>query len=256
MVDTECWQKMVEILTVAQQARRPGSQPRDEFGDIHVILFGAGCSVWVEACTPRMFSRMAVCAPPSHVTLSSYRRAHRRTVAFTRILLATVCVVKCSVQLKRSHQAPFIRLPGVHNYLDFLAGALHVLTALHMFASFCCPPFAEQHPQVLRQNRRVTKDAGEGRQKELENFHGVLMDISEGKATPRVRAFIARLLVWRNRGLVRLFAFGGGGLGVQLSGRSLREGSGFVRWLSGEGGHRKQHRCVHEASVQVSRLEA
>ena len=36
------------------------------------------------------------------------------------------------------------------------------------------------------------------------------MDISEGKATPRVRAFIARLLVWRNRGLVRLFAFGAG----------------------------------------------
>ena len=40
MVHTECWQKMVEILTVAQQARRAGSQPKDEFGDIHVILFG------------------------------------------------------------------------------------------------------------------------------------------------------------------------------------------------------------------------
>ena len=40
MVDTECWQKMVEILTVAQQVRRAGSQPKDEFGDVHVILFG------------------------------------------------------------------------------------------------------------------------------------------------------------------------------------------------------------------------
>ena len=41
--------------------------------------------------------------------------------------------------------------------------------------------------QVLRENRRVVK-GGEGtadRQAELENFHRVLMDISEGKATRR-----------------------------------------------------------------------
>ena len=154
-------------------------------------------------------SRMAVCAP-SHVTLSSYRRAHRRTVAFTRILLAIACVVTCSVQLKRNHQAPFIRLPSVHNYFHFLARVLCVSDALHMFAGFLLPPFAEQHPQVLRQNRRVTKDAGEGRQKELENFHGVLMDISEGKASPRVRAFIAHLLVCVVVPLCACVTFGAG----------------------------------------------
>jgi hypothetical protein len=42
MIDTDCWHRIVELLSMAQQTRRPGSNPRDEFGDIHVILFGAG----------------------------------------------------------------------------------------------------------------------------------------------------------------------------------------------------------------------
>ena len=58
-------------------------------------------------------------------------------------------------------KAPFIRLPNVHNTFDF---------------------------RVLRENRRVVKDddASEERKAELENFHQVLMNISEGKATQRV----------------------------------------------------------------------
>ena len=66
--------------------------------------------------------------------------------------------------------APFIRLPTVHAYFDFL---------------------------VLRENRRVVKDAdgNEGRQEELENFHTILMNISEGKATQRVRDFIVNAYV-------------------------------------------------------------
>ena len=90
----------------------------------------------------------------------------------------------------------------------FGTGALCFNRAANLFW-LLLPPSAEKHPQVLRQNRRVTK-AGEGREKELENFHGVLMDISEGKASPRVRTFIASLLVWRSRVIVRLCAFGGG----------------------------------------------
>ncbi len=67
-------------------------------------------------------------------------------------------------------KAPFIRLPAVHNYFDF---------------------------RVLRENRRVVKDADgtTDRQEELENFHRVLMNISEGKATQRVRDFIVNAYV-------------------------------------------------------------
>ena len=41
--------------------------------------------------------------------------------------------------------------------------------------------------RVLRENRRVVKDEGgnAARQAELENFHRVLMNVSEGKATQR-----------------------------------------------------------------------
>ena len=42
MIDTDCWHRIVELLSMAQQTRRPGSHPKDEFGDVHVILFGPG----------------------------------------------------------------------------------------------------------------------------------------------------------------------------------------------------------------------
>ena len=50
--------------------------------------------------------------------------------------------------------------------------------------------------RVLRQNRRVVKDENgtAARQADLDNFHRVLMNISEGKATQRVRDFIAPVL--------------------------------------------------------------
>ena len=49
--------------------------------------------------------------------------------------------------------------------------------------------------RVLRENRRVVKDENgtAARQADLENFHRVLMNISEGKATQRVRDFIVLL---------------------------------------------------------------
>jgi hypothetical protein len=40
MIDTVCWQRIVEVLSLAQQARRPTGEPFDEFGDIHLVLFG------------------------------------------------------------------------------------------------------------------------------------------------------------------------------------------------------------------------
>ena len=50
--------------------------------------------------------------------------------------------------------------------------------------------------RVLRQNRRVVKDENgtAARQADLDNFHRVLMNISEGKATQRVRDFSAPVL--------------------------------------------------------------
>ena len=51
--------------------------------------------------------------------------------------------------------------------------------------------------RVLRENRRVVKDA-EGttdRQAELQDFHCVLMNIGEGKASQRVRDFIVNAYV-------------------------------------------------------------
>ena len=51
--------------------------------------------------------------------------------------------------------------------------------------------------KVLRENRRVVKDSDGSaeRQEELENFHRVLMNISEGKSTSRVRDFIVEAYV-------------------------------------------------------------
>ena len=40
MLDTVCWQKIGEILGIAQRVRRPNAQPKDEFGELHLLLFG------------------------------------------------------------------------------------------------------------------------------------------------------------------------------------------------------------------------
>ncbi len=65
---------------------------------------------------------------------------------------------------------PFVCLRGVYEYFDF---------------------------KVLRENRRVVKDSDGSarRQEELEDFHRVLLNISEGKATRRVRDFIVEAYV-------------------------------------------------------------
>ena len=47
--------------------------------------------------------------------------------------------------------------------------------------------------RVLRENRRVVTD--ENRREEIEEFHKVLMNVSEGKATQRVRDFIVQAYV-------------------------------------------------------------
>jgi len=48
--------------------------------------------------------------------------------------------------------------------------------------------------RTLKENRRVIKseDGSEDRKAALENFHHVLTNISEGKATKRVRDFIVQ----------------------------------------------------------------
>ena len=67
-------------------------------------------------------------------------------------------------------EPPFVRLPSVFEYFDF---------------------------RTLKENRRVIKseDGSEDRKAALENFHLVLMNISEGKATKRVRDFIVQAYV-------------------------------------------------------------
>ncbi len=40
MVDIDCWQKILEVLAIAQQTRRPTGQPQDNIGDLHLVLFG------------------------------------------------------------------------------------------------------------------------------------------------------------------------------------------------------------------------
>jgi hypothetical protein len=66
-------------------------------------------------------------------------------------------------------KAPFIRLPSVRNEFEF---------------------------SVLRQNRRVVKgDDSDARKAEIENFHKVLMDVSLGIASDRVRQFIIQAYV-------------------------------------------------------------
>ena len=67
-------------------------------------------------------------------------------------------------------QAPFIRLGMVHNHFDF---------------------------RVLRQNRRVVKsdENSSTRKAEIENFHGVLMDISMGVPSERVKDFLVQSYV-------------------------------------------------------------
>ena len=63
--------------------------------------------------------------------------------------------------------APFIRLNSVRNEFEY---------------------------RVLRENRRVVK-GGEDRKDEIENFHRVLMDVSMGSATDRVKQFVIRAYV-------------------------------------------------------------
>ena len=57
---------------------------------------------------------------------------------------------------------PFVVLPSVHKTFDF---------------------------RVMRQNRRLKHGDTEERRAELENFHGVLEDISQAQCTDRVRDF-------------------------------------------------------------------
>ncbi len=40
MIDTDCWQKILEVFAIAQQTRRPNGQPQDNIGDLHLVLFG------------------------------------------------------------------------------------------------------------------------------------------------------------------------------------------------------------------------
>ena len=116
----------------------------DEIGDLHLILFG---------------------------DFKTLRAIQALTRVATWYLLFVLCVFALLPrQLPPcSSQAPFIRLPAVHNFFSF---------------------------RVLRENRRVVKDENgtAARQADLENFHRVLTNISEGKATQRVRDFIALVL--------------------------------------------------------------
>ena len=56
-IDTVCWQRIVEVMGVAQQTRRANSQCMDEIGDVHLILFGDFKSLcsnhWPEHLYPR-----------------------------------------------------------------------------------------------------------------------------------------------------------------------------------------------------------
>ena len=40
MLDTVVWHKIVEVLSIAQQTRRPNVQQKDEIGEVHLLLFG------------------------------------------------------------------------------------------------------------------------------------------------------------------------------------------------------------------------
>ena len=40
MIDTVIWQRIAEVLSLAQHTRRPQAELKDEYGDIHLILFG------------------------------------------------------------------------------------------------------------------------------------------------------------------------------------------------------------------------
>ena len=65
-----------------------------------------------------------------------------------------------------SSRAPFIVSPDIVNVFSF---------------------------RVLRQNRRVIKEAG--REEELEHFHSILHDISMGDPTPATRDFLVQAYV-------------------------------------------------------------
>ena len=107
MLDHTCFTSICKVLSDIDHCRRPDATDTDNFGSVHLLLFGDLKQL-----------------PPA------------------------------------TSQAPFIVLPIVQTF-DF---------------------------RVLRENRRVVKDLH--RQAELDAFHEVLSDISLGKASNAVRAFI------------------------------------------------------------------
>ena len=40
MIDVDCWATVSKLFAVVSQSKRPGTHSADEFGDVHVILFG------------------------------------------------------------------------------------------------------------------------------------------------------------------------------------------------------------------------
>ena len=40
MIDTVIWQRIAEVASLAQQTRGHTNEPKDEFGNIHLICFG------------------------------------------------------------------------------------------------------------------------------------------------------------------------------------------------------------------------
>jgi len=40
MIDVECWRALSTILAAASHAKQPDARAADDFGEIHMILFG------------------------------------------------------------------------------------------------------------------------------------------------------------------------------------------------------------------------
>ena len=54
MVDTEAWEAMTKLLGLASHAKHRGfREADDEYGSVHLILFGFVLSV--SRCTPRFY---------------------------------------------------------------------------------------------------------------------------------------------------------------------------------------------------------
>ena len=52
MIDTDAWQKIEEILSIAQQTRRPRGQPQDNIGELHLMLFGNSAAIYPNLVPP------------------------------------------------------------------------------------------------------------------------------------------------------------------------------------------------------------